>query len=112
MTATATATEMSQMIEINGWLESREFDVFTPSGKPVKEQLESYDKNGTGLGFIFILVPLTSGDDSKISQYDLVSTPVLKIGGQWYTPRDEGFSDVLAGVIRMAGRTEPEPQNE
>jgi hypothetical protein len=114
-------TVMNYTIDVEKWLSQRlGTEVMELPNLAIKCQLDSYDKAGSGVGFLLLLA-MTSiddeSDDPKLTHYNLLSIPIVKLCNMWMTTEDENLSDILAGVIRMVAAeatndtyTESEPE--
>ena len=70
----------------------------------IQSQLEAYDKAGTGIGFILILLMLSTdseSDNPEATHVSMTSMPIVKLRNEWATIEDENLADMVAGLIRM-----------
>ncbi len=95
---------MNSLVKISDWVEGQksEFGAVELPNSAVEDQLKAYDENGTGIGFILILVPLVVNETKEAKQLDLVSVPVVKVRGEWLTPEDENIRDIFSGIVRIS----------
>jgi hypothetical protein len=88
-------------IKIQEWLKNEGDNVFEFPGKDIKSQIVKWEESNTGLGFVFVGVLVAKIEDGETPHHsDMLSVPVIKIQGEWYTAKDENLRDILSGVIR------------
>lgn len=98
---------MNKIVDVMTWVQ--ENSLFDIPEMPLMTQLESLEKGGTGVGFVFGMDALpTQEDKSDAECFELISVPVVKIKGRWVTVADENLSDILASIIRMLAPSEGE----
>lgn len=98
---------MNNITTVKRWLaESTAEDFVQIVDRPVDRQLASLDGANTGIGFVFVLVPIygqtfpaTEGEP-KI-ELEMTSYAVFKMKGEWYVVVDENISDIARALIRM-----------
>lgn len=92
------------MTTIHNWIKSKiDKELVELPNIPISQQLDNYDKAGSGIGFVLLLMKVSTdieSDDPETTHLQIVSLPVIKIQNEWLTPNDENFSDILSGVIR------------
>jgi len=95
---------MIYTIPIVDWFKSHKIDEIAeiPSF-PLLVQLKAFDDANTGIAFVMLLEPVSSGQEEPLqaTSLNMISIPVVKVRGVWVTAVDDGIRDIVSSVVRM-----------
>jgi len=74
-------------------------------------QIARIDASGTGIGLVFVMERNRSSNGGE-DMLELISIPVFKFRGEFYTVENEDNADILKAVIRMAVTATADKTNE
>lgn len=91
---------MDTIKTVTEWLRDSSREDFSEIPEnPVATQLQRLDTANTGIGFVFVMVPITDGSNDVT--LDITSFAVFKIKGTWCVILDENISDIACALVRM-----------
>jgi hypothetical protein len=97
---------MQNTVKVTQWLADNADNIVEFPARTVQQQLDIYDKVGTGIGFVLVLQAVVEESETEAvaTRAEVVSVVVVKIKNEWYTTADPNLADIMSAIIRMLTR--------